>query len=349
MSSEAIISPLLGNRPLYVDENSTEMRMRKDSVRDMIKMAEEPDPEGRNLIFEELDRAKPNEDVLEALVAGDPKRMKKMDSAKHLPLHIACNHIHSIDPDILLFLMEKDPDAIQKPNKHGWLPLHKAVACSLCHNRPPNVDNISMLIEAYPEAVGKKTKKMQFPLHLAISEPSRKMSSEVIEMILNAEPRVCRKQDSYGHTPLHKVVRRKGTEAQMAFDMLIETYPAAAKIEDARGMLPLHHAVCPIAPHIETIYELVETYPEGVLHRDKTHDMSIVTDHAGRYPMDIILTKGDDRCGTTMDLLNKTYEKLVLGKRKTANGPADCGTVDTSIKTDSRKSTRPGTDESDTL
>ena len=37
---------------------------------DMIKMAEEPDPEGRNLIFEELDRAKPNEDVLEALVMG---------------------------------------------------------------------------------------------------------------------------------------------------------------------------------------------------------------------------------------------------------------------------------------
>ena len=128
---------------------------------------------------------------------------------------------------------------------------------------------------------------------------------------------MCRKQDSHGHT-LHKAVQ-KGTEAQMVFDMLIEIYPAAAKIEDARGMLPLHHAVCPIAPHIETIYELVETYPEGVLHRDKNLDMSIVTDHAGRYPMDIILTKGDDRCGTTKDLLNKTYEKLVLGKRKTAN------------------------------
>ena len=49
----------------------------------------------------------------------------------------------------------------------------------------------------------------------------------------------------------------------MAFDMLIEACPAVAKVEDQRGMLPLHHAVCPIAPHIETIYELIEAYPEG--------------------------------------------------------------------------------------
>ena len=68
MASEAIISPLLGNRPLYVDENTTEMRMRSTSVREMIKLAEKPDPAGRNLIFEELNRAKPSEDVLEALV-----------------------------------------------------------------------------------------------------------------------------------------------------------------------------------------------------------------------------------------------------------------------------------------
>ena len=320
MSQEPIISPLLGNRPLYIDEKTTTEMMRRVSQREMIEMAEKPDPEGRNLLFEELNRAKPSEDVLEALVAGDPSRMQKMDSAKHLPLHIACNHIHSIDPDILLFLMEKDPKAVEKPNKYGWLPLHKAVSTSLCHNRPPNLDNISMIWEAYPDAVRKKTKKGQYPLHLAISEPSRRMSSDVIELILNTEPKVCRKKDSYGHTPLHKVVRRKGPEAQMAFDMLIEAYPDAAKIEDVRGMLPLHHAVCPIAPHMETVYELIEIYPQGVLHRDKTHDMSIVTDHAGRYPMDIILTKGDARCGTTMDLLNTTYEKLKFGGKKGAGG-----------------------------
>ncbi len=359
MESEAIISPLLGNRPIYVDENTTEMKMRSTSVREMIKLAEKPDPKGRNLMFEELNRAKPSEDVLEALLAGDPTRISKTDSAKHSPLHIACNHIHSIDPDILLFLMEKDPETIQKPNKHGWLPLHKAVACSLCHNRPPNVDNINILLEAYPEAVRKKTKKLQFPLHLAISEPSRRMSSEVVELILNAEPKVCKKQDSYGHTPLHKVVRRKGPEAQMAFDMLIEAYPGAAKLEDQRGMLPLHHAVCPIAPHIETIYELVEAYPQGVLHRDKTHDMSIVTDHQGRYPMDIILTKGDDRCGTTMDVLNTTYEKLKFGQVRSKvrekavpsgeemDGPVQAGTVSTGLRSGSQASEWPGTTDSD--
>ena len=65
MSQEPIISPLLGNRPLYIDEKTTTEMMRRVSQREMIEMAEKPDPEGRNLLFEELNRA--NEEVKSAL------------------------------------------------------------------------------------------------------------------------------------------------------------------------------------------------------------------------------------------------------------------------------------------
>ena len=80
-----------------------------------------------------------------------------MDSAKHLPLHIACNHIHSIDPDILLFLMEKDPDAIQKLNKHGWLPYTKL---SLVVSQSPTERRQYQHVDrSLPRSRGKKTKR----------------------------------------------------------------------------------------------------------------------------------------------------------------------------------------------
>lgn len=316
MSGEAIISPLLGNRPIYIDENTTENLMRRVSVRDMIGMAAKPDPEGRNLIFEELNRAKPNEEVLEALCNGDAERIKRKDKAGHLPLHIACNHIHSIDPDILLFLMERDPGAIKTANKFGFLPLHKAVSANLCHKRPPNMDNLSIIMEAYPAAVKKKTNKNQYPLHLAISEPSRRLSSDLVEMLINTFPKAVERQDSYGHLPLHHSCRKSGPEAQIIFETLIEQYPDGASVPDARGMMALHHACSLPAPVLEVVYELIEAYPRAVLHRDKTHDEGVESDHLGRYPMDIVLTKGDDRCGTTMELLNATYEKIKGIKRK---------------------------------
>lgn len=315
-AGDPIISPLLNNRPIYIDENTTEGRMRRVSVRDMIKMAELPDPEDRNLVAEELNRAKPSEDVLEALFKGDPSRIKKKDSAGHLPLHIACNHIHSIDPDILSFLMEQDPDAIKKANKHGFLPLHKAVSANLCHKRPPNIDNLTIIMEAYPAAVKKKTKKDQFPLHLAISEPNRRLSSDIVELLLNACPAVAEQQDKFGHLPLHHAVRRTGPEAIIIFETLIEAYPDGAKVMDVRGMMALHHAVAPLNPVLETVYELIEVYPQAVLHRDYSHGLGVEGDMGGRCPMDIVLTKGDSRCGVTMELLNGTYEQLKGIKRK---------------------------------
>lgn len=316
MSGEPIVSPLLNNRHIYIDENTTENLMRRISVREMIEMAAKPDPEDRNLLFEELNRAKPNEDVLEALCNGDPSRIKRKDKAGHLALHIACNHIHSMESDILMFLMERDPEAIKTSSKYGFLPLHKAVSANLCHKRPPNMDNFALIMEAYPTAVKKRTSKNQYPLHLAISEPSRRLSSDLVEMLINTFPKAVQRQDCYGHLPLHHSCRKTGPEEQIIFEALIEAYPEGASVPDVRGMLPLHHACSLPAPVLEVVYELIDAFPQGVLHRDKTHDESIEGDHGGRYPMDIVLTKGDDRCGTTMELLNSTYEKLKGIKRK---------------------------------
>lgn len=328
MSGEPIISPLLNNRPIYIDENTTENLMRRVSVREMIDMAAKPDPEGRNLIFEELNRAKPNEDVLEALCNGDAERIKRKDKAGHLPLHIACNHIHSIDADILMFLMERDPEAVKTANKFGFLPLHKAVSANLCHKRPPNMDNFSLIMEAYPAAVKKKTNKNQYALHLAISEPSRRLSSDIVEMLINAFPKAVERQDSYGHLPLHHSCRKTGPEAQIIFESLIEAYPEGASVPDVRGMMPLHHACSLPAPVLEVVYELIEAFPLAVMHRDKTHHEGVEADHGGRYPMDIVLTKGDDRCGTTMELLNATYEKIKGIKRKVFKKAAEAVAYD---------------------
>ena len=69
--------------------------------------------------------------------------------------------------------------------------------------------------------------------------------------------------------------------------------------------------------------------------------------------MDIILTKGDDRCGTTMDLLNKTYEKVKYGEVKTKGGVRGEKNDDDTLREAStlrsgsqRSGSRPGTTDS---
>ena len=93
--------------------------------------------------------------------------------------------------------MEKDPDAIQKPNKYGWLASAQGRSLLFMSQSPAKCGQHLHVVGSLPRgSAKKKTKKLQFPLHLAISEPSRRMSSEVIELILNREPKVCKKQDS---------------------------------------------------------------------------------------------------------------------------------------------------------
>ena len=84
-------------KPIFFDDSTNEYLMRRESIPDMIKMAKQPDPAGRILLHEELQRAQPNEDVIDALLNLDPKRIKKKNEFGSSAMHVLCQNIHSVE------------------------------------------------------------------------------------------------------------------------------------------------------------------------------------------------------------------------------------------------------------
>jgi hypothetical protein len=161
--------------------------MRRVSVAEMLKLAKlRDDPPGRLLLHEELARAKPNESVIEALLASNSERASTPNDSGSLPVHVASGRIHDLDSSILLALMDAYPPALSYENVHGLLPLHKAVMAPLVSSsKRANLDNITMLIEGYEPALKARTRTGQVPLHLAVSTP-KVVSSELVELLLES-------------------------------------------------------------------------------------------------------------------------------------------------------------------
>lgn len=296
----------LKGHPIHYDENTTENWMRKVSVRDMMELAKKPDTEGRLLLHEELDRAKPNEDIIEVLLQVEPERIKKKKPVSGLlPIHVACQSIHSISSDVLMTLLEAWPDSIKQQCNFGFLPLHKALMANMIGNQPPNIDNITMIVEAYPEGVGIQNNRGQYPLHCCIE--NRRPNSELVDLLIDLSGKwICDVEDKMGHTPLHKAVsRKKDPEISSIVETLVEKAPQCCKHPDKLGMLPIHWAVSRQEPVLEVLIELMEAFPLAIFHKD----------NSGKMPYDRVLAYGSWRCGSTMSYLNNFYEGF-LDKRK---------------------------------
>lgn len=290
----------VNGKPVFFDDKTIENQMRKESIPDMIKLSREDDPKGRLLLFEELRRAKPNEDVIESLLKERPNRIKQRDASGQIPLHIACHNIHSIEGSIIVTLIETYPEGAYHADKYGNLPLHKcAIAPLMGKVGRPNLDNVMMVQEAYADGIKKKNKRGQLPLHLHISVPSR-ISSDLVDQFVEAYPQGCQVQDNLGQLPLHRLMNKKGNEALNIFETLMETYPAAVRAHDSHGMLPIHWAVARMNPIFDICLEMVNEFPHCVLQRD----------HQKKLPIDYLLCRGSERCGSTMYILNNAYETI---------------------------------------
>jgi ankyrin repeat protein len=292
---------------IHYDENTTESMMRRVGIREMMELALKPDEGDRLLLQEELMRAKPNEDIIETLLEVEPERIQKRNPESGcLPIHIACLNIHSIDPGILLILLDAWPASIQKEDYHGFLPLHKALMANPINNKPPNLDNITMIVEAYPEGIKLQNKRGQYPIHCCVE--AKRPFSQIVDLLIELGGKwICDVEDKFGKTPLHKAVTRSGPEALMIVEALVEKAPQCCKHQDERGMLPLHWAVSRKEPLLDMLMELIDAYPFAVIQKDND----------GKMPVDRILAYGNDRCASSMNYLNTTYEKMLVIRKET--------------------------------
>jgi len=289
---------------------TTESLMRKVSVQEMMELATRPDPAGRLLLHEELSRAKPDRRVLQELLRRFPERIRATNESKSLPLHVAALNIHTLDKATFELIIEAWPEAVGKPNALGLLPIHKAVMAKLPRSTPPNMAQLERLVTAHPPGLMAKNKEGMTPLHLFINYHVKPLA-EIVEFLMEKQPKAAEVIDAYGHTPLHKLVSKKPDEEIInCLTTVIDAFPAALLQGDLYGRVPLHWAVmCRDKPDLEIVAELVENAPQAVNKKDKE----------GLKPIQRLMSRGNNRCGATCLMLAQKEEELAqkrVGHRK---------------------------------
>jgi len=120
-------------------------------------------------------------DIIRYLIDLHPDAIQALDDKMRLPLHMACEGHSGGELEIFETLVEAWPESLQARTIDGRLPLH--VACS---SENMSDDIILYLIESYPAALQVRDNKMQLPLHLACR--CRAQNSDVIDCLVRAWP-----------------------------------------------------------------------------------------------------------------------------------------------------------------
>mmetsp|Transcript_33291 Transcript_33291/g.67185 ORF Transcript_33291/g.67185 Transcript_33291/m.67185 type:complete len:470 (-) Transcript_33291:258-1667(-) len=204
-----------------------------------------------------------------------------------LPLHMACSVPYASD-SLIKLLLEKNPNAIKKPDSCSSLPLHLAVRSKA----PSSV--IKRLLASYPAAAMQLDVDGRLALHWACKMC---FSNATIKMLIAAYPgSIFVRENKYGYTSL--AIACMSPLHESVFEVLLSRSRAVASVADKHGALPLHLACInysQLSPSI--VKSLIEAYPQAIEARDKE----------GRTPFDIACLVIDTAQRTELQqILNET-------------------------------------------
>lgn len=274
--------------------------MRKVSTKNMLKLAAETeDPADRFLLHEELSRAFPNAAVIASLLLSDPTRASKVNASGSNSIHIIAQYIKTIDPAIVLTLIDAHPDGCSTVNKYGLLPIHKAAINSEDLSKS-SFRSFKMILATYPDGIRIPNIHGQLAIHLALS--SKHPTMLVINYMIEAYPESLRHQDKYGHLPIHQACANKNVSLEIII-ALISSYRKGCSYGDINGFTPLHWIASHDNPNVEIIKELLNVFPMAV----HIHDIK------DRKPIDLQKMRKSP-CAITEFLLLDKQEKILSGK-----------------------------------
>jgi ankyrin repeat protein len=239
--------------------------------------------------------------IVRAIVTAHPTRPMATNESGMTALHVFSRNL--INPEIMAYLIECYPGAVEQPNNFGHLPLHKAAAC-----RHTDGESFKALIAAYPEALLKRDKNGCTPLHQAVT--GVKPSLTVCGTLLREGPKAAKRYCKRGELPLHKMAKsfvpdEDTKDTLRVLELLTEAYPDAIRCQDAKGNLPLHLAVQKDVANVEFVNALLFLFPEA----------AISPNLAGATPQDIAINKGPLRSYSVVSaLLNYTNVSEMLAR-----------------------------------
>jgi hypothetical protein len=173
------------------------------------------------------------------------------NSLGQTPLHIASES--STNPDIVIFLTAKYPDAGKAVDDSGSTPLHLA-----CRAKSPKLEIVEDLTEVCPEAGTIRDKGGQTPLLDAIE---LNVDPAILLDLIVSNPKSAEIPNRNGTSALQKAIE-KGYGVPV-LNQMISAYPEALTLKDCIWRIPLHVAVEKDAP-LDVIQLLANRNPHTV-------------------------------------------------------------------------------------
>lgn len=235
--------------------------LRKVSTRGMMKLSRENDPVGRHLLHEELARAIPSVDVISSLLSHDITRVSRVNDCGSNSIHVASQYIKTVDPGIFLSLIDAYPDGCSVVNNYGMLPIHKAAMESSDLTKTSS-RSFKMMIATYPESLKVPNIRGQLPLHLALSVPKHP-TMLIINQLIDSFPESLKMPDKFGHLPLHCACANKRISPEIII-VVLNSFRQGASYANSNGMTPLHLLASQDKPNIDVVKELLKIFPMAV-------------------------------------------------------------------------------------
>jgi len=166
--------------------------------------------------------------------------------------------------------IQREAVSIRGPNDLS--PLH--VICKLGY---PPVEVVNAVVMASKEVVTWVDVNGWLPIHYACGYG---VSTEVLQILIEAFPESTRVQDTQNRTPLHfYVTRNVDNPTVMVTNVTLLAENGAATMPEARGMLPMHYA-CAYGSHHSVLKALQDAYPDSITARE----------NKGRTPMHLTMS-----------------------------------------------------------
>lgn len=240
-----------------------------------------------------------------------------------LPLHRMVENPRKQDwPNHAAILYRFYPRAVQIPDRHGKLPLHRATAAITHEDHEGDEERsvIIQLVRSFPQAASHADETGCLPFHylamnakiwdddveavhdsnrngvqvragllwnarlpIHMAAASSKSQESLIQRLVQLHPRGAAQEERQGKLPLH-LACEQGKEWGAGTRSICEAFPDAVRQAEhnARGWLPLHMAAACSTDSAELIAKLTELYPEA----------ASTPDNEGRFALHLACSSG---------------------------------------------------------
>jgi ankyrin repeat protein len=215
-------------------------------------------------------------DLTKLLVQKSRSATRSLDYNCAYPIHVAAC---SRKEDVLLYLMNDDPECLLLQDGEGYTPLHWLIL--LC----ASPETISYVANACPASVEVKSYNNENALHLALQ---MRFHLSVIQLFIHLSETILKeKAGEMDHLPLHYAVLNYCEDDVIGF--VAQSWPKSLLIGDTDQRTPLHLAVIQGCP-LESIQVLIEVEPKALCAADVDGNLPVHLAASCRVPPEIFET-----------------------------------------------------------